>query len=395
MFVVMMMMMMMMMTSLLSLDRIYIGSLDTGGKFMVRGDSEPLALKKFENFKEYLTLYPEYTCIFIGDNGQGDVRCAEMVLEDQRFSENMHRVYIHQVQPKHLTYCSSPKTTIRHPRVYYFSTYIDAAIDAYRNNLIRASGLRKIMMEAIVDFNHIPTSDWTSGSTLVSMSSQRVTNEPEVKDFKQITLETVNASAKHIGFSFKAVSNDMFFDKSKKRSGAFIDVGKHKVKTGALLDEELSPASMGYSRGGAIVKFINTSAAQINGERKKELRIRELNVDIERGNAILTSGLAKEAVPLLYHECRHHIGSAVKTLFGEGIITGFRASDGIYEITVGGWFDSNQPSLKPPSSNNKDKESKTSDEESSISGEIIKNNYYSGGGSMVFKLFIAGVAIHC
>lgn len=36
---------------------------------MVKGDSEPLALKKFENFREYLTLYPEYSCIFIGECG--------------------------------------------------------------------------------------------------------------------------------------------------------------------------------------------------------------------------------------------------------------------------------------------------------------------------------------
>ena len=35
------------------------------------------------NFQEYLGLYPEYQCIFIGDNGQGDVRAAEMVLDDR------------------------------------------------------------------------------------------------------------------------------------------------------------------------------------------------------------------------------------------------------------------------------------------------------------------------
>ena len=378
-----------------------IGSLDTGSKFVVRGDSEPLALKKFENFKEYLTLYPEYTCIFIGDNGQGDVRCAEMVLEDQRFSENMHRVYIHQVQPKHLTYCSSPKTTIRHPRVYYFSTYIDAAIDAHRNNLIRATGLRKIMLEAIDDFELIPTPDWTNGSTLVSMSlsgQQKVTTtaEPEIRDFKQITLQTVNASAKHIRFSLKAVGNDMFFDNSKKRS-TFIASDNHKLKTGALLEEELSPASMGYSRGGAMVKFLSSSTAQTNGERKKELRLRELNVDIERGNAILT-GIGIEAVPLLHHECRHHIGSVVNTMFGEGIITGFRSFDGIYEVQVGGWNgDSNiNKQSKIQSNYNIDTKAKIDDEqEGAISEEIIKNNYHCRGGSMTYKLFIAGVAIHC
>ena len=406
---------------------INIGSLDTGSKFMVRGDSEPLALKKFENFREYLTLYPEYTCIFIGDNGQGDVRCAEMVLEDQRFSENMHRVYIHQVQPKHLTYCSTPKTTIRHPRVCYFTTYIDAAIDAFRNNLIRPSGLKKIMLEAINDFHYIPTADWTSGSTLVSMSgNQRLTSsssssstssniEPfESRDFKQMTLQTVNASAKHIngiysGFSSlksTVVSNHDTRISSSSKQSVFIGVGKHnKVKTGALPGEELSSASMGYSRGGAMVKFINTSISQIHGERKRELRLRELNVDLVRGNVILNA-LGLETVPLLQYECRHHIGSVVNTLFGEGIITGFRSTDGIYEVVVGWNNDINNNSdnkaKKSHATNNinNNKESKIiKDEESCIKGVEIKNNSSCNqsirGSSMVYKLFIAGVAIHC
>jgi hypothetical protein len=33
---------------------------------MIRGDSEPLARKKYMNFKEYISIYPEFSCIFIG-----------------------------------------------------------------------------------------------------------------------------------------------------------------------------------------------------------------------------------------------------------------------------------------------------------------------------------------
>ena len=66
-------------------------------QFVVQGDSEPLAVKKFENFCEYLALYPEFSFIFIGDNGQGDVRTAEMVLSDPRYSGNLQRTYIHEV----------------------------------------------------------------------------------------------------------------------------------------------------------------------------------------------------------------------------------------------------------------------------------------------------------
>jgi hypothetical protein len=42
------------------------GSLDTGGQFMISNDFEPLARKKYDNFKEYVQLYPEYSSIFIG-----------------------------------------------------------------------------------------------------------------------------------------------------------------------------------------------------------------------------------------------------------------------------------------------------------------------------------------
>lgn len=146
-----------------------------------------------------------------------------------------------------------------------------------------------------------------------------------------------------------------------------------------------------------MVKFLNTSTAQINGERKKELRLRELNVDIVRGNALLTD-MGIEAVPLLHHECRHHIGSVVNTMFGEGIITGFRSSDGIYEVKVGGWNDDsnvNKQSKTHPNYNNDANTKTDEEEEGSFGGEIIKNYYHCGCGSIIYKLFIAGVAIHC
>lgn len=50
-----------------------------------------------DNFREYLAIYPEYSCIFVGDNGQGDVRTAELVLSDEEFGKNLQRVYVHQV----------------------------------------------------------------------------------------------------------------------------------------------------------------------------------------------------------------------------------------------------------------------------------------------------------
>lgn len=62
------------------------GNLDTGSKFMLEGVMEPIALKKYSNLCEYLALYPEFQCIFIGDNGQGDVRTGTKALRTLFFS---------------------------------------------------------------------------------------------------------------------------------------------------------------------------------------------------------------------------------------------------------------------------------------------------------------------
>ena len=51
---------------------------------MMTDNFEYLAEKKFQNFMEYAQLYPEFSHVFIGDNGQGDVRAAELVMTAKR-----------------------------------------------------------------------------------------------------------------------------------------------------------------------------------------------------------------------------------------------------------------------------------------------------------------------
>lgn len=64
-----------------TLPTLLAGCLRSGRAFMMQGDLQPMAYKKFENFTQYYQLYPEYKHIFIGDNGQGDVRAAELIIE--------------------------------------------------------------------------------------------------------------------------------------------------------------------------------------------------------------------------------------------------------------------------------------------------------------------------
>lgn len=48
-----------------------------------------------QNFAEYVSLYPEFQHVFLGDNGQGDVRAAEMMAE--RYPGKLEAVYMHRV----------------------------------------------------------------------------------------------------------------------------------------------------------------------------------------------------------------------------------------------------------------------------------------------------------
>jgi hypothetical protein len=46
------------------------GDLSSGFEFIQKGDFRPLAQKKFESFKQFASLYPEFRHVFVGDNGQ-------------------------------------------------------------------------------------------------------------------------------------------------------------------------------------------------------------------------------------------------------------------------------------------------------------------------------------
>lgn len=54
-----------------------------------------MANKKILNFEQYVKLYPEYTFVFIGDNGQADVSVGEYMLTNM--NERMDLVLIHKV----------------------------------------------------------------------------------------------------------------------------------------------------------------------------------------------------------------------------------------------------------------------------------------------------------
>lgn len=74
-----------------------------------------------------------------------------MILNEDNLKRHLDRAYVHQVIPVQKTYASDSSTkSVNHSHICYFITYIDAAIDAYHHNLIRAIGIYLVIFIIII-----------------------------------------------------------------------------------------------------------------------------------------------------------------------------------------------------------------------------------------------------
>lgn len=251
------------------------GSLDSGSRFVLQGDPEPLAKKKFDNLCEYLSIYPEFRFVFVGDNGQGDVRTAEMVSKDGNTAEQLQRIYIHAVKDRCETHVSD-HTFLSSRSICFFDTYIDAAIDACQHKLIHARGLRRVMEEAKVNFLMITDESWLEEKVTKSAASS--SSVPKVKAPTSMQVPIF-----------------------------------HLLQCPQL-------------------------AARSRGLCKRLHRLHDLNNSLRRGNAFLlnaTSPLGQlAAVDLLPFPQLVVLDAAVKTPMGSGVVRGFDAENDLYHIQL-------------------------------------------------------------
>jgi hypothetical protein len=97
------------------------------------------------------------------DNGQGDLRAAELMVD--AYPKEIEAIYVHEVQPRSKTYKYNPDFWTDKPvKPFFFRTYIEAALDAARRRppLLQIEGLRRICVDAINDFYLIQTKSWPS-----------------------------------------------------------------------------------------------------------------------------------------------------------------------------------------------------------------------------------------
>ena len=100
---------------------------------------ERMAQKKLENFRRYQQLFGEYEFLFIGDNGQGDVRLGRGMREE--FPERVRAVFIHEVVPSKATKKELAGDRARH--IFHVPTYAHAFLLALEHGWIPPDGAKR------------------------------------------------------------------------------------------------------------------------------------------------------------------------------------------------------------------------------------------------------------
>jgi hypothetical protein len=128
------------------------GSLDSGLKSF-RKNFDPMAAMKFSNFEQIVALYPEFSFVWLGDNGQGDVLCAELMVE--KYPSKIEATFMHQVTQTSQTPGFQSLSRYEKVKIKFFDTYIEAALLATEMNLIHPTGLRRVAVSAANYFAEI------------------------------------------------------------------------------------------------------------------------------------------------------------------------------------------------------------------------------------------------
>jgi len=127
--------------------------------------NQRMASKKYENFKQYSMLFPEYSFVFIGDSGQGDIYLATLALNDPEI--DVLAVFIHDI-------ISTPiirRKEYQSQGIFLCDNYISAGIMAWQLELISSAGLLRIIEASINDFYGI---QWRKTKNHLHLQQQRL-----------------------------------------------------------------------------------------------------------------------------------------------------------------------------------------------------------------------------
>ncbi|KAL3156916.1 hypothetical protein ABBQ38_001178 [Trebouxia sp. C0009 RCD-2024] len=122
-----------------------------------------LANRKLSRFKEFAALYPECCWVFLGDNGQGDVLCAEalhQILVTREGQSRLLAAFIHRVVPLEETVSTlrTPRSnpagwlaTWRERNIFLHESHVGMAVQAHTLGLMDDVGLASVVTAACRD----------------------------------------------------------------------------------------------------------------------------------------------------------------------------------------------------------------------------------------------------
>lgn len=130
---------------------------------------QTLATKKVSRFREYATIYPEAAFVYMGDNGQGDVLCAEILESSAKVAaadrpSQLLGMFIHRVVPptgtlSKLRNAKSTKEDLLDAwdkrGIYFHRTHVGMAKRALEMGLLDSEGLHQVMATAAADFRRV------------------------------------------------------------------------------------------------------------------------------------------------------------------------------------------------------------------------------------------------
>ena len=109
-----------------------------------------IAEKKFDNFRRFSQLFPEYGFVFVGDSGQGDVAFGEQMLAFA--PDSVRAVFIHDV----VATPEAVRQAWRAKSIFFFDTYVGAALEAYQVGVIARDGLHRVARSAQEELEKVP-----------------------------------------------------------------------------------------------------------------------------------------------------------------------------------------------------------------------------------------------
>jgi len=139
---------------------------------------------KYRTFKKFRALYLEYDFVFCGDDGQGDLLCAQLLAKEEQPPAPLRASLIHQVLPggPSEVLAIDPRSqrgetwseALAEKRIFFHRTYVGAAVALHSacSDLMTAEQLAVVANDAVNDFEDARLQHYDFGSRWAGVEAE-------------------------------------------------------------------------------------------------------------------------------------------------------------------------------------------------------------------------------